>query len=308
MLEHSVSACHGIAIEPAGIGSQLGWLDEAPAARAVVQLADVVERVPDAELVWQMDEPSAHGIPPVTSQTWREPGGHTWFGNTLNLAMRIDYRRGLVTVATKNGSQQVLLEALASIALPMLAQEQSKLVLHASAACHDGTALMLSAPGGSGKSSLMVGLVSAGWKALSEDQCVIDLDDRGQHRIWPGPSWVRFKHGTDPVWPATELRFEAADKTAWTLNGCMARTPARLERIVFLEPPGGEEPVWEPVSSDDTIARLAAQATWLHSRDSFARSVLPLIVNLALRVPAFRLRLPRREDWLPQGIARLTSA
>ena len=100
----------------------------------VVELADAVERSPDAELVWQLDEPPGFGLPSVSSQTWRESEDVTWFGNTLNMALRIDHKREVITVAAKDGNQQVLLEALASIALPMVAQHEGALVIHGSVA------------------------------------------------------------------------------------------------------------------------------------------------------------------------------
>ena len=301
-----VPACHGIEIAPTDIGAELGYLDARPRRGVTVELADAVVRAPDAELVWQLDEPAEFGLPPITSQTWRESSTSTWFGNTLNLAMRIDVGGGVITVAAKSSNRQVLLEALASVALPMVAQERGSLVLHASAACSAGGAVMLCAAGGSGKSSLMVGLLARGWKAISEDQCVIDLDGEGRHRVWPGPNWVRFKQGVQPVWPVSERRFEALDKVAWTINSWMAYSPARLDRIVFLDPPGGEEALWESVPPHAAISRLIPQATWLRGQDSFARSVLPQLVNLVQRVPAFRMRLPRRDDWLSHGIALLT--
>lgn len=302
-----VSACHGIAVNPTQVGLELGWLHEQPPRGVVVELAETVDREPHAKLVWEMTEPAAFGLPQITSQTWHEDDGSTWFGNTLNLALRIDYARETIRVAAKDGNRQVLVEALASVALPMVAQRHGGLVFHASAACLDDSATMLCAPGGSGKSSLLVGLVAAGWQALSEDQCVLDLDESGRHLIWPGPNWVRFKQGVAPVWPVVKRRFELVDKVAWALTDWMAHAPARLERIVFLEPPGCDAPLMESISTDETIVRLISQTTWLQSQESLNQSVLPQIVNLALSVPGFRLKLPRRTDWLPHGISLLTA-
>lgn len=303
-----VPACQGVAVDPPEIGLELGWLNEPPPHRVLVQVADAVDRAPDAELAWELQEPAAFGLPPITTQTWTEPNDRIWFGNTLNLALRIDHPRQVITIATKNGNRQVLLEALASVALPMVAQRHGAIVVHASSACLGDSAVLLCAMGGGGKSSLMVGLIGAGWQAISEDQCVIEPDETGDYRIWPGYNWVRFKQGVPPVSPVSERRFEAVDKVAWQLDGWMARAPARLDRIVFLEPPGGDEPLWEPVSSDDAITAVTRQSTWLHNQDSFIPVVLPQIVNLAVRVPAYRMRLPFTDDWLAHGIALLTGS
>jgi hypothetical protein len=302
-------ACHGIGVEPADIGLELGWLDEKPPRRVRVEVVDAVERSPDAELMWQLEEPADLGLPAITSQTWREPQGSTWVGNTLNLTMRLDHRREVVTVAPSGGNRQVLLEALASIGLPMVAQEQGSLVLHASAASRGESAVLLCAEGGRGKSSLLIGLVGAGWQAVSEDQCVIEVDERGRHIVWPGPNWVRLKQGAPaPPAPVDGRRFEALDKVGWDLDAWMAHRPARLDRIVFLEPPGGDEPVCEPISQETAIAKLAEHATWLQKQEAFAESVLPQAVNLALHVPAVRVRIPRHTDWLTEGVALLTAA
>ena len=264
---------------------------------------------PTRELVWQLDEPPAFGLPAITSQTWEEPAECVWVGNTLNLSLRVDYRRNVVSVAAKNGNLQVVLEALASIALPLVAQRNGSLVLHASAACIDGSAVMLCAESGSGKSSLLMGLVATGWDALSEDQCVIDLDADGQSSSLAGPELGatearrgchhRFVSGQTP-------RFEAADKIAWDLGKCMAHSPTRLDRIVLLEPPGGTDLVWEPVAEADVIGALAGHATWFQRESDFAPAVLPRLVKLGMSVPGFRMRVPRRPDWLEHGVALLT--
>lgn len=299
--------CHGVAVAPASLGLELGWLTERPPLAVDVELVDAVERASDAELVWQLEEPPAFGLPAITSQTWQESANCVWVGNTLNLSLRVDYRRNVVSVAAKEGNLQVVLEALASIALPLVAQQSGSLVLHASAACIDGSAVMLCAESGSGKSSLLMGLVTAGWDALSEDQCVIDLDREGRHRVWPGPSWVRLKHGapSPPLVTGRAPRFEAVDKVAWDLGKRVAHSPADLDRIVLLEPPGGSELVWEPLAEAEVIGALAKHATWLQRQDAYAPAVLPPLVKLGMSVPGFRMRIPRQPDWLEDGVALL---
>ena len=306
-MSEPVTGCHGIAVAPARLGSELGWLRERPRLGVDVEIVDAVERASEARLVWQLDEPPAFGLPAITSQAWQEPAECVWVGNTLNLSLRVDYRRNVISVAAKEGNLQVVLEALASIALPLFAQRNGSLVLHASAACVDGSAVMLCAESGSGKSSLLMGLVAAGWEALSEDQCVIDLDADGRHRVWPGPSWVRLKRGALPPPLVAEQtpRFVAVDKIAWDLGNWVAHSPATLERIVLLGTPGGSELVWEPLAEHEVIGALTRYATWLQRQDDFAAAVLPGLVKLGMSVPGFRMRMPRQQDWLEQGVALL---
>ncbi|HZT91508.1 MAG TPA: hypothetical protein VFA05_05655 [Gaiellaceae bacterium] len=302
-----LAACHGIGVSPAEIGLDLGWLRVPPHADVRVDVVEEVPRDPEAQLVWELEEPPGFGLPSITTQTWQEPDGSTWLGNTLNMSLRVDYDRRAVTVAPKGGNRQVLLEALASVALPLVAQRAGSLVLHGAAAADDGHAVLICAPGGSGKSSLLMGLVAAGWSAISEDQCVVTWDGGGSHRLWPGPTWVRLKQGVAPrtLVVGTAPRFEALDKVAWDLSPWIAHEPARLERLVILEPPGGDEIVWEPVAPQNVIPLLAGQVTWFQSESDFARAALPQVVRLAMEVPATRMRLPFREDWLPEGLALL---
>lgn len=299
------AGCHGIEVSPASLGLELGWLAAPPPLHVDVEMAEAVERSPDAELVWELEEPPGFGLPAITTQTWHESPERVWVGNTLNMALRIDHRANLVTVAAKNGNQQVVLEALASIALPMVAQRNGSLVLHASAAANGDSGILVCAESGSGKSSLLMGLAAAGWQAVSEDQCAIDLDPEGRHRVWPGPSWVRLKHGApSPALVAGRSpRFEALDKSGWDLSDHVAHGPAVLARIVLLEPAGGDDVVWEPVPETDVIAALAKQATWMQRQEDYPSHVLPAVAKLAMSVPAFRLRLPRQPDWLENAVA-----
>lgn len=308
-MSEPVPGCHGIAVAPANLGLELGWLAERPQLAVEVGLVKAVERAPEAELVWQLDEPPDFGLPAITTQTWRESPDSVWMGNTLNLSLRVDYRRNAVDIAAKNGNLQIVLEALANLALPLVAQRNGALVIHASAARADGSAVLICAESGSGKSTLLTGLVAAGWDALSEDQCVVDLDADGRHRIWPGPSWVRLKReAPSPSLVAGHApRFEALDKVAWDLRDHMAHSPAGLDRIVFLESPGGSEVVWERLDEATVIGALAKYTTWFQRQDDYAPAVLPALVKLAMSAPAFRMRIPRQPDWLERGVAALAT-
>jgi len=302
-----VPACHGVAVAPASLGLQLGWLTEHPPLAVDVELVDTVQRAPNAKLVWEFEEAAAFGLPRITSQSWQESEGSIWIGNTLNLSMRVDCGRQVVTVAAKDSNIQVVLEALASVALPLVAQRSGSLVLHGSAACIDGSAVMLCAESGSGKSSLLMGLVAAGWEALSEDQCVISLEASKRHCVWPGPNWVRLKRGAQsPQLVAGRApRFEALDKVAWDFGERIAHSPAELDRIVLLEPPGGSERVWEPLTESEVIGALAKHTTWLQQQDAYAGTVLPQLVKLGMSVPGYRMRIPWQPDWLDCGVALL---
>ena len=231
-----------------------------------------------------------------------------WVGNTLNLSLRVDYRRNVVSVAAKDGNLQVVLEALASIALPLVAQRSGSLVLHASAACIDGSAVMLCAESGSGKSSLLMGLVAAGWEALSEDQCV----DRPRRRR-SSSSLARPELGaTEARRAATAARRRADATIRGARQGCVgSRRPGRaLAGDARAGSSCSSRPVGASSSGSllprhEVIGALARHATWLQRQDDFAPAVLPGLVKLGMSVPGFRMRMPRQPDWLEHGVALL---
>src|SRR5207302_11071341 len=100
------------------------------------------------------------------------------------LAVRVDGVRRSMTMAPEDGDRPILLEGLASVALPLFAQHSGARVLRGAAAARDGHGVLLCAVGGSGKSSLLMALVASGWQAISEDQCAVGWDETGRHRAW----------------------------------------------------------------------------------------------------------------------------
>lgn len=307
--------CHGVRVEPEELGLGLGWSEDPPPLHVVVDVVDRVERRPGGDLAWWMEKVLLPGHPTVRAEMWREEGGRLWFGNRFlvdancdrngrwNLEMAIDERRGRVAVAPPPGSISAVFEAVANVALPALAQAHGSLVLHAAACCLEGRATLITAPGGSGKSSLLTGLVAAGWEAISEDQCVIDLST-GSPLVWPGANWVRVRTGVSVPAPIHTVRFHALDKVAWDVDQWTRRSPTRVTRLVFLESPG--DPLWEPVAPAVAIGMLARQSPWHHGYDVFGQSAFAQLVDLALAVPARRLRLPRSERWLEDAVAVLS--
>ena len=133
-----------------------------------------------------------------------------------------------------------------------------------------------------------MGLVSAGWQALSEDQCVIDLAPDGiieSGRARAGCAETR-RSAVPSLVADRAPRFEAVDKVAWDLSKWVAHSPAELNRIVLLEPPDGSELVWESLTEAEVIGGLTTHTTWLQRQDAFAPTVLPPLVKLGMTFPA----------------------
>jgi hypothetical protein len=222
------------------------------------------------------------------------PDGQYVLEGTSGPTLAIDPRSGDVTIGP--GDEAVSVQLVTAFGVPLLLHGYDVLAVHASA-CEDGSgATIVCGPGGSGKSSTLVRLVDAGWRALSEDVCALDL--RGATPMaWPGPPWVR-RRRSEPGPDGATARFESPDKTAWDIAPVMAGAPTPVSTVVLLEPPGGDAPRWEPLSQPDAVRAIAQHAMWLRDPADAPERLFRLALQLTRRVECARLRLPRRERWL----------
>ena len=208
--------------------------------------------------------------------------------------LRIDPGQARLTLETDRES--LARQLVTTYGIPLLLVGCPALTLHACAAIPprgDG-AVVVCGTSGTGKSSLTVGLMAAGWTAVSEDLCVVDLrEDRPM--VWPGPPWVR-QDGDGP--PGSTPRFQTAEKTAWDIAPWQIDRPVAIDRLVFMERAGGETVLWEPMDVGDAIARLARLTSWLGDPDERANVTFASCVKVAGAAPAARLRLPVGEDWV----------
>lgn len=202
----------------------------------------------------------------------------------------------------------VTVQLVASFVLPFLVSGANTLVLHAAAACRADRAVLLTGPGGTGKSSSLVGLVDAGWTPLSEDVCVIDLAGPVP-LVWPGPPWVRRRHGESGPTGASVL-FESSEKTAWDLSPFRdAPGPAPVTSLLVLEPPLDDgDPRRRTLTSGEAIGAIAPHAVWLGDRDQSGRRLFAPVADAAARLPVSRLQLPVRDDWVDLLVSTLDEA
>lgn len=71
-------------------------------------------------------------------------------------------------------------------ALGIICHQRGLLPIHANAIVSGGAAYAFGGVSGSGKSTLAAYLSRAGYQLLTDDVCVIGLDDRGKPMAWPG--------------------------------------------------------------------------------------------------------------------------
>lgn len=279
--------CHGVGVT--GVGDRLG------ACRGQA-IADVEVKV---------GAPSRPGPDELWSQL--QPGGGSQrcslssegdivleLGDDPRVSLSPD--RAVVTVAEPFDWVQAQL--VASFILPFLATSDRTLVLHAAAAARSGKAVLIAGPGGTGKSSSLVGLVDHGWTPLSEDVCTIDFTGT-EPLVWPGPPWVRRRHGERGPEGAPVL-FESSEKTAWDVSTFRdAPAPVPVTELIILEPPfPGEHPTRTVLQPVQAIKALAPHAVWLGDARETARRLFGPVAEAAARIPVSSLRLPLRDDWI----------
>lgn len=117
-------------------------------------------------------------------------------------------------------------------------QAHQYLILHAAAIERDGLAAIFPAPPGSGKSTLCAGLISRGWRLLSDE---LTLISPGELSITPLCRPVSLKNQSVSVVRAFEPSAEFSDVTHDTGKGsvCHMKVPKRhLDRIAEHAKPG----------------------------------------------------------------------
>jgi hypothetical protein len=264
-------------------------------------IADVLLRVADlpgpiSDELWRIHgEVTAKGVKrEVDRWLCRHPDGqlvvHASGGPAVAFAPSAD------EVVVGPGDESLTLQLVSSFGLAMVLNGKDALLVHASACARDGAGVAFCGPSGSGKSSALVRMLDAGWQALTEDVCCVDMRG-GRPVAWPGPPWVR-RLPDDEGPRGAALRFEAPDKLAWDIAPWQHHAPVPLACIVFLEPPGGDQPDWRPLSRAETVKQVAAQAVWVRDPSEAAQRLFGLAVDFAGHVRGVRLRIPRGPSWL----------
>jgi hypothetical protein len=163
-------------------------------------------------------------------------------------------------------------------------------VLHAGCLSLPGTstALLLSAPSGSGKSSLTAALVQRGFGYLSDEFAPIDPLS-GQ--VYPYPKPINLKPGSVPLFPdvggaPTDPTMGNWHLTAEHLGGCAENRPCDVRYVILPRWKGGAGLSVSPLSAGETVMALAEQSM---SRPFYGPRSVELLARLARGVRAVRL-------------------
>jgi hypothetical protein len=283
----------------------LGTLTGEPLATATVQFGPV-GAAEGVELWAQHGEVVIDGVS-ISVDRWlhrRDADGVLVMTGSRGPALQVDPASATITI--DDGDEPAQLQLLATFGLPLVLQSTGALIVHGSSCSRGDQTVVICGDSGSGKSSALVGLVDAGWTAVTEDLCAIDFRG-GVPTVWPGPPWVRVGRGR-PGPAGSARRFAGSDKTGWDLSGNQTAEARPLTQVVLLDAPGGDAPSLTPVPNATAIRALAPHAVWLGDNDERGPRLFGPTAELAAKVPTFRLRLPRRDSWLDAVPDLLASA
>lgn len=293
--------CHGVRLRPHELADGYGTGGGTPLADAEVVLGPVGP--PGDTELWRIEESVdlPDGSRQVDQILQRRADGAYVLVATGTPTLAVDPATNRISI--DHADRGVVAQLVATLAVPLVLEGGPALVLHASTCALGGEAVVVCGASGSGKSSLLVGMLATGWQAVSEDMCAVDV--RSQNPIvWPGPPWVRRAHD-DPGPPGAIRRFCTPDKNAWDISPWQVHEPLPIGRIVFLEPAGGDEVVYEPLSAPDALMRIARHAVWLREPEDRAAGTFPGCAALVRSAPAMRLRLPLSPSWLERATSLL---
>ncbi len=288
------TGCHGVRLDgcPLDVGRASGTpLGE---ARAVVEpLAAGADRA--GTVVWEIQEDVAtpNGVTSVDQWLRRRRDGTFLLESSSGHTLTVDPRARHITVDGRDDA--VRLQLLTTFGLPLLLADADVLVIHASACWRPEGAVVICGDSGRGKSSALIGLIDAGWQAVSEDLCAIDLRAPAPV-VWPGPPWVRRAHGAAGPRRAG-VRFETPDKIAWDIAPWQVDGAVPVAELIFLDTPGGDEVSDVAVDPAEAIRLLARHAVWFGDAVDRGPHLFGATVDLATQVRARRVRLPVSPSW-----------
>lgn len=181
------------------------------------------------------------------------------------------------------------------------------LVLHAGAIAKNGRGVLLVGPDGAGKSTLTLGLVNRGFRYLSDEYGIIDLDT-GLLRYHPAPHAVRensFLLQQNVAGLRQRVRYDLYEINVWDEEEHRVRKPlfpapipggepldnVPISMIVFLEPNFSSSPTaTELPNKEDVLAELLRNATW-HAQwsQSPKEKVEQTLRQIIVDVPIYKL-------------------
>ena len=229
--------------------------------------------------------PVSHGVPRGELLLLSSGGCHGYADTLLGEAVA-EVGEGLV-----DDREHFRCGVLEALALFMLARRDRD-PLHAAAVVRGGTALLLAAPSGVGKSTLVYAAARAGLQVLSEDAVFLQLDP---FRVWGMPRFIHLTPASVRFFPELEgvrpkLLANGKTKLALDLRERAPAAPALVaERAGVCLLARGDEPGIARLGADEVVEALTAAPE--PGFDLYARSVGARIRHAAA-AGAWRMTLP----------------
>jgi hypothetical protein len=233
----------------------------------------VVVRVPDAALAEHLTRLYAPLV--LTEDPANVPHRLTLSATTAGYEVHLDADRLLATPAKSIAFQSLLWHANRQA----IDAGRDSVLVHASAAAHAGTALVLPGPMGAGKSTLVAALVRAGLDYLTDEVVAIDP---GSGLVRPYPKYVSL--AGDPAAAAPEAVREYLGDTSLVAPdalrpGAVAREPASPRVVVTPRYEPGATATLEPLRPAAALAALAQHSFHLETDAARTLAVLGALVQ-----------------------------
>ncbi len=232
---------------------------------------------------------------------------------TLPRAGRFEIRDGsrIRIAPAAAGNADDLRAALLGPVWAAVCYQRRRLILHCSACSRNGRATAFCSSSGGGKSTLLAGLVNAGWRPLADDTTALEFGPDGgasifagvpRHRLWPDS--IR-----SLGWERADWRPVASSevKLQITWSEVSPAGPVPLDAIYLLD--WGEVRIERMTGTDalQSVARAAVYAPWLLAQVFPLSEYWGTLVEVLRRVPLFRFHRPSGWAEFERGLGLLQS-
>jgi hypothetical protein len=214
---------------------------------------------------------------------------------------------GLVTADLLN--DPALLDDLLLTAVAPLLRRRGFFSVHAFAAAWHGQAALLIGASGSGKSTGGLALVRAGWRFISDDRPLVRQGSSGVD-VWGWHDPANIAWSTAILFPELKTAFSAeheelkASCAIAQVYGDVLADMAPAAVLLFPHVAAQQVSTVTPMSASQALAGLLSQ-----SMDAWDKGVIAahfeLLSSLVESIPAYRLRLGRDVDALPDLVSNL---